>query len=95
MKSSTWRSRLGGAVAGTCLAAGITLATASPAGAVGPHQHTLTNPAGTHDIAGGFCNGHFAVGSPENVAIENFHMRIHVGDAGPDGVVTMGGGPCG
>ena len=94
MTTSNPRTRLWGACAAVALAAGVSVLTAAPAGAVGPHQHTLTNPAGTHDIAGGFCNGNFAEGSPENVAIANFHANIHVGPAGPDGVVTIAGQGC-
>jgi hypothetical protein len=68
--------------------------TAGTAAAVGPHQHTLTNPAGTHGIAGGFCNGNFAEGTPQNVAIATFHENIHIGPNGPDGVVTLGSSGC-
>jgi len=62
--------------------------------AVGPHQHAVNNPAGSHDIARGFCNGNFLAGEPQNVAIDNFHFMIHLGTRGPDGVVTVGAHGC-
>ena len=71
--------------------------TTTSAGAVPPHQHQVINPAGSHDIAGGFCNGNFAEDQTQNVALANFHFMIHVGPQGPpeDGVVTIGSGGCG
>ena len=73
---------------------GIALTTTS-AGAVGPHQHQVTNPAGTHDIARGFCNGDFAEGQTQNVALANFHFMIHIGPLGPEnGVVGIGAVGC-
>jgi len=86
--------RAAASVAATGVAAALLLASAGPAGAVGPHAHVVSNPAGSHDIARGFCNGNFAEGSPANVAIENFHSLIHVGPAGPDGVVTISAHGC-
>jgi hypothetical protein len=86
------RLRAAGVAAG--LAAAVSLFTTGTAGAVGPHQHTITTPTGTHDVASGFCNGNFAAGTPQNVAITNFHTKIHVGPGGPDGVVTLGGHGC-
>jgi hypothetical protein len=94
MTTSSRRFRLRAAGVAAGLATAVTLFTTGTAGAVGPHQHTVTNPAGTQDIAGGFCSGNFAEGTPQNVAIANFHTTIHVGPSGPDGVVTIAGGPC-
>ena len=58
---------------------------ASPAGAVNPHQHYITTPGATAtNIANGFCNGDFAVGNPQNAALEHFHENIHTGELGPE-----------
>src|SRR5688572_17695696 len=83
------------------IAAGVTLLTAGTAGAVGPHQHTITHVSQdgtvrTHDILNGFCNNPdvFAVGSPANKAVENFHFNIHVGPGGPEHHVSIAGGAC-
>ena len=94
MQKSSLRKGLRAAAATGGLVATITVMTAGTAGAVGPHQHSVTNPSGSHNIANGFCNGNFAVGTPQNQAITNFHERIHVGSGGPEGVVTIGGGAC-
>ena len=68
----------------------------SSAGAVPAHQHNLTNPNGTHDIANGFCNGNFADGTdPQHKALHNFHLLIHTGPNGPEnGVVSIGSSSC-
>lgn len=60
---------------GLTLAAALTLGTAGTALAdhVPPHQHTLTTPGGTHDIAGGLC----VVGAGE--ALDHFHGGVHFG----------------
>jgi hypothetical protein len=69
------------------MAAALTLGVgglASPAGAVGPHQHYLTTPGTTTNIANGFCEGDFTVGNPQNAALAHFHESIHAGDLGPE-----------
>ena len=42
---------------------------------IGSHQHVLTTPGGTQDIALGLCN----IGPGE--ALDNFHARVHTGQA--------------
>ncbi len=55
------------------LALGWTISAASPAHAVPIHLHCLTNPGGTHAIAGGLtANG------PQK-AFDNFHWYVHLG----------------
>jgi len=66
----------------------------TPAGAVGPHEHVVNTPSGSHDIARGFCLGDFAASETQNVALENFHSMIHSGPQGPEGTVTISAHGC-
>lgn len=74
------------ALAGAALLVGVT---ATSADAVEPHQHVVNTPGGSHDIAHGFCNGDFSSTQTQNVALANFHFKIHIGPQGPEGLVTI------
>lgn len=83
------RKRIGPWLVALAAAGALVGAAATPAGAVEPHQHHITTPGGVHDIARGFCHGEFGSTETQNVALANFHMKIHLGPQGPSGTVTV------